>query len=123
LGAKGGAAEADSPRPQPPLHPLPPAPSYSFPVSTTSLNDAVGLTPYPDAPECRSLLRSYTFLVYNASVHHWRVAGPLQREGLRHHLRPSTERVVQVRLGMGGLGREEGRRAAVVAGEGSAERR
>lgn len=39
----------------------------------------------------------YQFLVYNASVHHWRVVAPLHRDGLRHHLLASTERVVQVR--------------------------
>ncbi|GLC40394.1 Cilia- and flagella-associated protein 46, partial [Pleodorina starrii] len=37
----------------------------------------------------------YQFLVYNASVHHWRVAAPLHRDGLRSQLLPSTERVVQ----------------------------
>ncbi|GFR51753.1 hypothetical protein Agub_g14204, partial [Astrephomene gubernaculifera] len=37
----------------------------------------------------------YQFLVYNASVHHWRVAAPLHRDGLRTHLLPSTDKVVQ----------------------------
>lgn len=38
----------------------------------------------------------YQFMVYNASVHHWRVAAPLHRDGLRQHLLPSTEQMVQV---------------------------
>ncbi|GLI64300.1 hypothetical protein VaNZ11_007525, partial [Volvox africanus] len=37
----------------------------------------------------------YQFLVYNASVHHWRVAAPLHRDGLRAHLLPSTDKMVQ----------------------------
>ncbi len=37
----------------------------------------------------------YLFLVYNGSVHNWHVSRPLQRAGLRHHLLPSMEQVMQ----------------------------
>ena len=37
----------------------------------------------------------HAFLVYNGSVHYWRVARPLQREGLRAQLVPSLETVLK----------------------------
>lgn len=36
----------------------------------------------------------YSLLVYNGSVHYWRISRVLQREGLRCHLLPSGQTVV-----------------------------
>lgn len=36
----------------------------------------------------------YGILVYNGSVHYWQISRVLQREGLRYHLLPSEQVVV-----------------------------
>lgn len=36
----------------------------------------------------------YGFIVYNGSVHYWQISRVLQREGLRCHLLPSEQSVV-----------------------------
>ena len=54
-------------------------------------------------------ISSYSFLVYNASVHYWNIVRPLMRDGTRKYLAPSLTRFVDA-LAEGGTGGDPDRR-------------